>query len=75
MFYLMEGETATTGAAIKSFVQSVIGGVTSNITIADVGTVLAAIIGAGIVAMFAWKFGRKGFAFLKNVLSGKAGRV
>lgn len=75
MFYLMEGETATTGATIKSFVQSVIGGVTSNITIADVGTVLAAIIGAGIVAMFAWKFGRKGFAFLKNVLSGKSGRV
>lgn len=75
MFYLMEGETVAASSAIKSFVQSVIGGVTSNITIADVGTVLAAIIGAGIVAMFAWKFGRKGYAFLKNVLSGKSGRI
>ncbi len=75
MFYLMEGETVAASASIKSFVDSVIGGVTSNITMADIATVLAAIIGAGIVAIFAWKFGRKGYAFLKNALSGKAGKV
>ena len=67
--------TETNANSIKAFVESVIGGVTSNITISDVATVLAAIIGAGIVAMFAWKFGRKGFAFLKNVLSGRAGKI
>ncbi len=75
MVYLMEGATVPAGNSIKEFVMSVVGGVTSNITIADVGTVVAAIIGAGIVAIFAWKFGRKGFNFLKNALSGKAGRV
>lgn len=75
MFYLMEGETVAASSSIKSFVDSVIGGVTSNITMADIATVLAAIIGAGIVAIFAWKFGRKGYAFLKNALSGKAGKV
>lgn len=67
----MEGTTDS----IKTFVETVIGGVTSNITMTDIAAVVAAIIGAGIVAMFAWKFGRKGFAFIKNALSGKGGRV
>ena len=69
---------ATTGAnatSIKDFVSGITGGITSNITLADVGTVVAAIIAAGIVGIFAWKFARKGYAFVKNALSGKAGKV
>ena len=62
-------------AAIKDFINGVTGGITSNITLADIGTVVAAIIGAGIIAIFAWKFARKGYAFVKNALSGKAGKV
>lgn len=72
---LLFGEVAGNSESIKSFVDAVIGGVTSNITLADVGLVVAAIISAGIVAMFAWKFARKGFAFIKNALSGKGGKV
>lgn len=71
--YFMEGEAGTN--AIKTFVTSVTGGVTSNISLADVGTVAASIIGAGIVAIFAWKFARKGYAFVKNALSGRAGKI
>ena len=67
----MEGTTS----GITEFVQAVIGGVTTNITLTDVGAVVAVIIGAGIVAIFAWKFARKGYAFVKNALSGKGGRV
>ena len=72
---LLVGETVAGNESIKSFVESVIGGVTSNITLADIGLVVAAIIGAGIIAMFAWKFARKGFAFVKNALSGKGGKI
>lgn len=74
---LLIGEV-TPGAnatSIKDFVSGVIGGVTSNITLADVGIVVASIIGAGIISIFAWKFARKGYAFVKNALSGKAGKV
>lgn len=60
---------------IKSFVEGVMGGVTSNITLADVGVVVAAIIAAGIVSIFAWKYARKGFKFVKDALAGKAGHV
>lgn len=68
----MEG-TTTTGMA--EFVSSVIAGVTGEITLTTVATVVASIIGAGIVAIFAWKFARKGYAFVKNALSGKGGRI
>lgn len=74
---LLIGEV-TPGAnatAIKEFINGVTSGITSNITLADIGTVVAAIIGAGIIAIFAWKFARKGYAFVKNALSGKAGKV
>lgn len=64
-----------TSSGITEFVNTVIGGVTSSITLTDVAAVVAAIIGAGIVAIFAWKFARKGYAFVKNALSGKGGRV
>lgn len=66
-------EASTSG--ITEFVQTVIGGVTTHITLTDVAVVVAAIIGSGIVAIFAWKFARKGYAFIKNALSGKGGRV
>ena len=68
----MEG---TTSAGMAEFVSGVIAGVTGEITLATVATVVASIITAGIVAIFAWKFARKGFAFVKNALSGKGGRI
>lgn len=68
----MEG---TTGAGMSEFVSSIIAGVTGEITLTTVATVVASIIGAGIVAIFAWKFARKGYAFVKNALSGKGGRI
>ena len=74
---LLIGEV-TPGAnatSIKEFINGITAGITSNITLADIGTIVAAIIGAGIVAIFAWKFARKGYAFVKNALSGKAGKV
>ena len=68
----MEG---TTGTGMAEFVTSIIAGVTGEITLTTVATVVASIIGAGIVAIFAWKFARKGYAFVKNALSGKGGRI
>lgn len=68
----MEG---TTSAGMAEFVSSIISGVTGEITLTTVAAVVASIIGAGIVAIFAWKFARKGFAFVKNALSGKGGRI
>lgn len=69
----MDGQT--TPNVVKSFVESVLGGVTGSISLTDIATVIAAIIGAGIVAIFAWKFARKGYAFVKNALSGKGGKI
>jgi hypothetical protein len=68
----MDGTTTTTSTTISGFVNSIISAITSNITIADIGTVVAVIVGAGI---FAWKMARKGFAFIRNSLSGKAGKL
>ena len=69
----MEGATDT--GDISTFISSILGGITSKITLASVGTAVASIITAGIVAIFAWKFGRKGYNFLKNALSGRNGNV
>lgn len=69
----MDGQT--TPNVVKSFVESVLGGVTGSISLTDIATVIAAIIGAGIVAIFAWKFARKGYAFVKNALSGRGGKI
>lgn len=69
----MDGQTTTTG--MKAFVDGVLAGVTSHVTLADIATVVAAIIAAGIVAVFAWKFARKGYAFVKNALSGRGGKI
>lgn len=71
----MDGAASTTTTTISSFVNSIISAITSNITLSDVGAVVAVIIGAGIVAIFAWKMARKGYAFIRNSLSGKAGKV
>lgn len=73
MLYFMD-ETAT-ATSIKDFVSGITSSITSNVTLADVGIVVASIIASGIVMMFAWKFARKGFAFVKNALSGKAGKI
>ena len=72
---MLIAEVSANATAVKDFVDGIMGGVTTNITLADVGTGVAAIIGAGIVAIVAWKFARKGYSFVKNALSGKAGRV
>lgn len=61
--------------SISDLATSVTKAVTDNITLAQVGAALTVIIGAGIVAMFAWKFGRKGYTFIKNALSGKQGKM
>lgn len=68
-------ETPAVGAGMKEFVDAIVAGITGEITLATVAGVVAAIIGAGIVAIFAWKFARKGFAFVKNALSGRGGKI
>ena len=60
---------------MSEFVSAIITGITGEITLATVATVVAAIIGAGIVSIFAWKFARKGYNFVKNALQGKNGRI
>ena len=67
----MEG----TATGMGEFVTAIIGGVTGEITLTMIATVVASIISAGIVSIFAWKFARKGYDFVKNALSGKNGRV
>lgn len=66
-------EVESTGVA--DFVTGVIGGVTGAISLTTIATVVASIIGAGIVSIFAWKFARKGYAFVKNALSGRGGKI
>lgn len=72
---LADTPSTPTATGMEQFVDGVIEGVTGEITLAQVATVIAAIIAAGIVAIFAWKFARKGFAFVKNALSGKGGKI
>lgn len=76
MMYVQAAEdvVSSTGG-IAEFVNGIIAGVTSNISLTTVATVVAGVVGAGIAAMFAWKFARKGFAFVKNALSGKGGKI
>lgn len=68
-------ETEETTAGMLEFVESIFGAITSEISLTTVAGVIAAIIGAGIVAIFAWKFARKGYAFVKNALSGRNGKI
>ena len=75
MVYLMDTAGAPTSDGIKTFVDGIVGGVTSNISLATVATVVAGIIGAGIVSIFAWKFARKGYKFVRNALAGQNGKM
>lgn len=72
---LMVAEVTQDTNALKDFVNSVTGAVTTNISLTQVAAVMAAIIGVGIVAIFAWKFARKGYNFVKNALSGRGGKI
>lgn len=67
----MEGQTNV----MQTFAEKITGAITTNVSLTDIATVIAAIIGAGIVAIFAWKFARKGYAFVKNALSGRGGKI
>lgn len=71
----MDGSTTTTTEGIAEMANGVITSVTGKITMAQVASTVGIIIAAGIVSIFAWKFGRKAYAFIKNALSGKNGRV
>lgn len=59
---------------IAQYVTQLIGNVTSAVSLADVVTAIGAIIAAIVVPLFVWKFGRKGFAAIRNALSGKGAR-
>lgn len=74
-FFLIGEVPAGTLDDAKTFVDSIIAGITSHVTLAQVATIIAAIIAAGIVAIFAWKFARKGFTFVKNALSGRGAKL
>ena len=65
------------GAAMtpKEFVTSLTGSVTSAISLSDVAAIVGVIIAAGLGAIVAWKFGRKGYNYLKNALTGRGGKI
>lgn len=73
MFLTMEA--VVTKPSMQEFVTSIIGSVTSEISLTTVATTVGVIVAGGIVSIFAWKFGRKGYAFVKNALSGKGGKI
>lgn len=66
---------ANVTGTIGEMADGVISSVTGKVTMAQVASTVGVIIAAGIVSIFAWKFGRKAYAFIKNALSGKNGRV
>lgn len=61
--------------AMLDFAKSVMTAVTGEITLTQVALVVAGIITAGIVAIVAWRFARKGYRFVVNALSGRSGRI
>lgn len=69
--FLLGEVTNPTGDSAKSFVDSIIAGVTGQITLTQVATIIAAIIATGIIAIFAWKYARKGYKFVRDALAGK----
>lgn len=58
----------------KAFTEGIIGNVTSTVSLADVAGIVGVIIVAGLGAIVAWKFGRKGYNFIKNAIMGKGAR-
>lgn len=71
---LLENEVASPMTP-KGFVEGIIGNVTSTVSLADVAAIVGVIIVAGVGGIIAWKFGRKGFNFIKNTLTGKGGKI
>lgn len=71
---LLENEVASSMTP-KGFVEGIIGNVTSTVSLADVAAIVGVIIVAGVGGIIAWKFGRKGFNFIKNTLTGKGGKI
>ena len=53
-----------------TFVETIIAGITGIIDLALVAKVIVIIIGAGIVAIFAWRFARMGYSYIVYALSG-----
>lgn len=68
---LVDGAVATP----KDFVTSITGAVTSAVSLSDIAAIVGVIIAAGIGAIVAWKFGRKGYNYLKNALTGRGGKI
>lgn len=60
---------------ILTFVQGILDKVTSTVPLTTVAAIIGAIIAAGLVPYFAWKFGRKGFAFIRNALAGRGAKI
>lgn len=71
----MDGNPTPAANGLSEMANGVINSVTGKITMTQVASTVGIIIAAGIVSIFAWKFGRKAYAFIKNALSGKNGRV
>lgn len=71
---LLENEVAASMTP-KAFVEGIVSNVTSTVSLADVAAIVGVIIVAGIGGIVAWKFGRKGFNFIKNTLTGKGGKI
>lgn len=69
-----EGSEPVTTNTMDAFVTSITSAVTDEISLTAVATTVGIIITAGIGAIFAWKFARKGYNFVKNALSGKNGK-
>lgn len=69
------GEDTPVTNGMQEFVTSITTAVTDEISLTTIATVVGVIIAAGITGIFAWKFARKGYNFVKNALSGKNGRI
>ena len=59
----------------KDFVTSITGAVTGAVSLSDIAAIVGVIIAAGNGAIVAWKFGRKGYNYLKNALTGRGGKI
>lgn len=68
-------DASNTSTGIDTLAQGVVSSVTEKVSMSQVAGVVGIIIGAGIVSIFAWKFGRKAYRYIKNALSGKNANV
>lgn len=72
---LDDASIPTTSTGIDTLAQGVVSSVTEKVSMTQVAAVVGIIIGTGIVSIFAWKFGRKAYRYIKNALSGKNANV